>query len=107
MKFLNYFFTALTAAAAGAVTGCIVQSSINIKAAPPRQELPELNHEDQFIIKDHDGFLALYREESDTPYLILEYRTVFLNDYDRDLVTRGISVPTEKEMENLIEDLTG
>lgn len=107
MKFLNYFFTALTAAAVGAVTGCIVQSAININAAPPRQELPELNHEDQFIIKDHDGFLALYREESDTPYMILEYRTIFLNDYDRDLVTRGISVPTEKEMKELIEDLTG
>lgn len=106
MKVYKYILTSLAAAAVGAVTGCIIQSTRNMK----NSELPVLHGietKDEFIIKDHDGFLALYRQSAESPYLILDYRTSYLNEYDRTLVIEGISVPTEKEMNILIEDLTG
>lgn len=60
-----------------------------------------------FRLKDHDGFLAVYRGNSEKPYTILDYRTNFLNEYDRQLVADGISVETEHDMRILIEDMTG
>ncbi len=60
-----------------------------------------------YILKDYNGYLALFRGDSKVPYLVLETRTVFLNEYDRKLVADGISVNTEKEIHRLVEDMTG
>ena len=60
-----------------------------------------------YILKDYNGYLALFRGDSKVPYLVLESRTIFLNEYDRKLVFDGISVRTERELHRLIEDMTG
>lgn len=60
-----------------------------------------------FVLKDYNGNLALFRGNSDEPYVILDEKTSFLNEYDRNRVVAGISVNTRNELEKLIEDMTG
>lgn len=60
-----------------------------------------------FVLKDYNGNLALFRGNSDEPYVVLDEKTSFLNEYDRNRVVSGISVNTRTELEKLIEDMTG
>lgn len=60
-----------------------------------------------FVLKDYNGNLALFRGNSDEPYVVLDEKTSFLNEYDRNRVLAGISVNTRSELEKLIEDMTG
>lgn len=59
-----------------------------------------------FVLKDYDGELALFRENSDTPYKTLRVPVNFLTEYDRELVKDGIRADTEQELRKVIEDLT-
>lgn len=59
-----------------------------------------------YTIREKNGLLQV--DISSRPaYVIPEFQVSFLNEYDRELVKRGITASTEKELKRLIEDLTG
>ena len=108
MKYLNYIFSVLTAAAVGAVIGSVYQTTRNYNIFRQNNPVIETNKTNSsYVIRDCDGMLALYRGNAEKPFMILEYKTSFLNEYDRSLVSEGISVPDSRAMRILIEDLTG
>ncbi|MBE6853891.1 MAG: hypothetical protein E7505_10565 [Ruminococcus sp.] len=107
MKYIVKFsLITVTAAMTGAVIGGIYQTSKNIKNMETLT-VDEVSIDMSYKLKDHNGFLAMYRGKSDKPYIVLDYQTSFLNEYDRQLVSEGICVETEKEMRVLLEDFTG
>lgn len=59
-----------------------------------------------YILKEYNGTLALFRENSEKPYRILDADLTTLTDYDKELLQNGIKVDTEKEVNALIEDFT-
>ncbi|MBQ8824906.1 MAG: hypothetical protein IJZ64_06725 [Ruminococcus sp.] len=60
-----------------------------------------------YTLKEYEGYLALFRGESETPYQRLDMPVNMLSEYDRKLMEEGISVETEAELRVLLEDFTG
>ncbi len=60
----------------------------------------------QFVLKEYQGKLGLFRGNAETPYQTLDFDINYLGEYDRELLKRGIGVDTERELEILIEDYT-
>ncbi|NLP26438.1 MAG: hypothetical protein GX365_03715 [Clostridiales bacterium] len=59
-----------------------------------------------YVLKEYEGKLALFRENSEKPYKKLDVDTSTLTDYDKELIRQGIAVKTEKELNALLEDYT-
>ncbi|HHX56487.1 MAG TPA: hypothetical protein GX710_00555 [Clostridiales bacterium] len=59
-----------------------------------------------YILKEYEGKLAIFRENSIKPYKKLDVDTSTLTDYDKELIKQGIVVKTEIELNALLEDYT-
>ena len=58
-----------------------------------------------FVLGEFDGRLALYREQSQKPYRILDMELYLLSEEDQQRIrSGGIVVESEEELERLIED---
>ncbi len=58
-----------------------------------------------FVLGAYEGRLALFREDHDSPYRILETELYLLPEDDRrQIESGGILVATEEELEQLLED---
>lgn len=60
----------------------------------------------QFVLKEYEGKLGLFRGDAATPYQTLDFDVNYLGEYDRELLKQGIGVDTQRELEILIEDYT-
>lgn len=60
----------------------------------------------QFVLKEYEGKLGLFRGDAATPYQTLDFDVDYLGEYDRELLKQGIGVDTQRELEILIEDYT-
>lgn len=58
-----------------------------------------------FVLRAHDGHLALWREGADRPYRVLQAELWLLSDVDRRSIEEGITVGSEAELLRLLEDL--
>lgn len=105
-KLLKYIFLAMVIFTAFFL---IVSIFISQKNIIQMKDVSVINQKSNFsfILRDCDGFLAVYRENESMPYLKLGYRTDFLNEYDREIIKKGITVNTSNELRCLIEDFTG
>ncbi len=65
------------------------------------------NMDMSYMLSDFEGHLALFRGTNERPYIVLDEKTCYLNDYDKQNVKKGIKVNTEQELHRLIEDMTG
>ena len=57
-----------------------------------------------YYLKAYEGEVAVFRGESQTPFKKLGVSMAFMSDQDKILLTDGIFVQTEKELNSLIED---
>lgn len=57
-----------------------------------------------FVLRECEGRLALYRENSVKPYQILDVQVYLLPEADREALKTGIVVETEAELRRLLED---
>lgn len=62
--------------------------------------------ESGYLLRIDSGQLALFRTGSSVPYQRLDVPLNLLSDYDLEQLQSGISVGTEAEMRQLVEDLT-
>lgn len=107
----NMFYMCL---AALTLSGVIVITSIaydargeNANAEVVFSETTEIIEEAiGYVLKEYEGKLALFRENSEKPYKKLDVDTSTLTDYDKELIRQGIAVKTEKELNALLEDYT-
>lgn len=57
-----------------------------------------------FILKAYNGKAALFRENSDKPYQILDIELYLLPEVDRELLEEGIPAENEAELRKILED---
>lgn len=68
-------------------------------------EVPE-KYDYAYILKEHEGRVAVYPAGGDDPELVLNVLVKYLPDYDRSQMKEGIKVKTYDELVSLIEDYT-
>ncbi len=59
-----------------------------------------------YILKEHNGRVAVYAAGEDEPQLVLDVPVKYLPDYDRSQMAIGIPVKNYDELVALIEDYT-
>ena len=59
-----------------------------------------------YVLRIDGDALCLYRSGCDTPYQRLDMPLSLLSDYDRQQLTQGITVQTQAEARQLVEDYT-
>ncbi len=57
-----------------------------------------------FVMREYGGSLALFRENSEKPYKILDFPLYLLSETDRAALQEGILVETEAELTRILED---
>lgn len=60
----------------------------------------------KYILRIWKDGLGMFRGDSDVPYRELEMPLSLLSDYDREMLTQGITADSEAEMRALVEDIT-
>ncbi len=60
----------------------------------------------RYVLKEYEGKLAVFEYGSETPYEITEIFIHNLPDYDIILLSEGINVTDNKQLESLLEDYT-
>ena len=77
-------------------------------AQPVENPLPDEPEEPQspagYLLRDYEGRLAIFREESNTPEMIFDVYTRLLPQADQERLTEGISAPDYETLTRLIED---
>lgn len=87
---------------AGAMTGTVQR-----ERSHAQESVTEVTTaEGQYRIQITDGKLALYRTGSSVPYQKLDMPLSLLSEYDLEQLESGITVGTEAELRQLVEDLT-
>ena len=75
---------------------------------PVENPLPDEPEEPQspegYLLRDYEGRLAIFREESNTPEMIFDVYTRLLPQADQERLTEGISAPDYETLTRLIED---
>lgn len=72
----------------------------------PSPIIPSYTGEGSYIVKDYQGELALFRNDSSTPYKKLGIKTAWLTQYDQGLMVEGIRASSEEDLRQIIEDIT-
>lgn len=66
----------------------------------------EIRDSDAYLIKDFNGFVAVYYKDKETPALITDTPSLSLRVYDRELLDTGITVGSREELLRILEDLS-
>lgn len=101
---INIFLSAVALSAIIAVGSLYAGADSN----SPQEALPaaETSNETTYILREYEGKLAMFRDYSDMPGRVYDFDVSLLTDYDRELLKQGIALPSERELERLLEDLT-
>ncbi len=57
-----------------------------------------------FMLKEYQGRVALFRENSQRPYQVLAIEVYLLPDADRQALEEGIFAGSEEELKKILED---
>lgn len=60
----------------------------------------------QYVLKDYNGNLAIFKNNDETPIQEFNILTSTYSEYDRSLLKYGIVVKTKEQLQQLIEDYT-
>ena len=60
-----------------------------------------------FVLKEYEGKVALFRENSQRPYQILNIEVYLLPDADKEALREGILAENEEELKKILEDWDG
>ena len=73
----------------------------------PRERVvrtPDSEREPAYILREWEGYIAVFIEGESEPQIVLEQQVRFLPDIDRMHLQKGISVSSRAELTALIED---
>lgn len=107
----------------GAALAAVTALSIFLTRSPPLPEIAPIaesvsgierrvadnspeEYDYAYILREHEGRVAVYPAGADEPELILDVLVKYLPDYDRSQMSKGIHVKTYDELVSLIEDYT-
>lgn len=100
----------LTLMTAITVSGFIVictfgQSLHRQKLASKISESPPALPVAECVVKEYNGRIGVFKGESSTPYRVIDYDFSLLSEYDREQLTEGIVIESDRELQQLIEDI--
>lgn len=90
----------------GFIVICTLGQSIQrqktaMKAADSVPDLPIA----ECTVREYNGKIGVFREKSEVPYRIIDYDFSLLSEYDRDQLTNGIIIESDRELQQFIEDI--
>ena len=102
------FYTLVTATTvSGFIVICTLGQSLHYQKTEAKSgEIVRRLPEAEYIIREYDGKLGVYRGESATPYRIIDFDTSLLSEDDREELSSGIRMKTEAEVNSYLEDIT-
>ena len=103
------YFTLLTAVTiSGFMTVCTLGQSVrrhNIETRLAAAAV-EQNEEPLYTVRESGGRAAVFRRGSEKPYLLIDVDISMLSDYDREMLSDGISFSSDSALRQFIEDIT-
>lgn len=57
------------------------------------------------IIAEYNGRIGVFREHSSKPYRVIDYDFSLLSDYDKEQLTEGVVIESDRELQQFIEDI--
>lgn len=57
------------------------------------------------IVKEYNGRIGVFKGESAVPYRVIDYDFSLLSEYDREQLTEGIIIKSDRELQQFIEDI--
>jgi hypothetical protein len=102
-----FFTLAASVTISGFIVICTLGQSLyrqKIEAKSARV-LSDIDEAD-FIVREYNGKLGIFRGESASPYLIVDFSASLLSEYDRKLLAEGIAFESQRELDTFIEDIT-
>ncbi|MBE6862572.1 MAG: hypothetical protein E7497_06725 [Ruminococcus sp.] len=101
------FYTLVSSAVvSGFIVICTLGQTLHYQKSEAKGErmvkkLPEA----EYVVREYDGKLGVFRGNSNTPYRVVEYDASLLSEYDRSQLVQGISLETEAELDTYLEDI--
>ena len=74
------------------------------RAMPGPEDEQERRPKPVYIIREHEGHIAVFADGAPDPQIILDTQVKFLPDFDRMQLSEGIEVWSYEELTALIED---
>lgn len=56
-------------------------------------------------VREYNGRIGVFKGESDMPYRIIDYDIKLLSDYDREQLREGLTIWSDQELQQFIEDI--
>ena len=99
-------FTAVTAAAAvlSAVIIALTAAGEGGQDAQSRLNIMSGATQPLYVMKEYNGYLAVFEYGSDTPKEVLSVLITDLPEYDQRELSRGLAIYSEQELQQRIED---
>ncbi len=101
------FFTLAAMVIAGCLSAGLAiaweqRSSAQLPAQEQARQVPVGEYE--YILREHDGRLAVFLKDKDTPEMIFDVYVRLLPEYDRGQLNQGVYVKDYEELISRIED---
>ena len=69
-----------------------------------QDEKPQRKHNLVYVVKEYNGRIAIFEENSETPFKITDVRLSELPDGDKKLLSKGIPASSSRELNCILED---
>lgn len=57
------------------------------------------------VIREYNGRIGIFRENSSKPYRVVDYDFSLLSDYDKEQLLEGVVIESDSELQQFIEDI--
>ena len=102
-----YFVMAAALTVSGFITVCTLgqtvrrhRTEVRLAAAAIEDDAP------LFTVRESGGRIAVFRKDSEKPYLLVDVLPSLLSEQDRELLAEGIYFSSEQELRQFIEDIS-
>ncbi len=100
------FLTAITIS--GFLVICTLGQTVRQERIESKMEAVALDEpEPLYVVREHNGKIAVFRYESSKPFKYLEFNISLLPDFDREQLREGIELYNEEELQTYIQDVEG
>ncbi len=102
------YFTVLTALTiSGFMVICTLGQTIRQKRIDTKLAAAATEEQDDplYILKEHEGRIAIFCRGMAEPYRYLDYSVSLLPEYDREQLREGIAFDTEQELKMYLQDV--
>ena len=102
------FFTLMSSVTiSGFIVICTRGQSLNHRKAEAKSErVPYELEQVDFIVREYEGKLGVFRGESMDPYRVIDFSVSLLSEYDREQLREGIVIESDEALDTFIEDIS-